>query len=70
MNQGHSTEVSQVGSLEEKSNISGSFGHGTQTVHFGRFLSQLFFEAYYTPFPSLKTNLKFQTNRISRFFEV
>jgi len=68
MNQGHPAEVSQVGSLEEKSNVSGSFGHGMQTVHFGRFLPQALFETYYTPFPSKNTNLKSQNNRFSRIF--
>jgi len=69
MNQGHSAEVRQMGSLEEKSDISGSFGHGMQTVHFGRFLSQGLFETYYTPFSSENINLKSQNNRFSRIFE-
>jgi len=56
MNQGHPAEVSQVGSLEEKSNVSGSFGHGTQTSHLVRFLSQEFYRAYYTLFSSENTN--------------
>ena len=70
VNQSHPTEVRQVGSLEEKSDISGSFGHGTQTVHLGRFLSQILFEAYYTRLSSENKNLKSGNHRVSRIFEV
>ncbi len=70
MNQTHPTEVRQVGPLEEKSDVSGSFGHEMQTVHFGRFLSQGSFEAYYTRLSSENINSKSQNHRIARFFEV
>ena len=62
VNQQHSCEVSQVTSLEENLNISGSFGHGTQTVHFGRFLSQIGLESYYPRLSSVNTNLKYIQN--------
>src|SRR3989338_6844949 len=58
MNQEHSTVMSQVASSEENLDISTTFWHGTQTVHFGRFLSQKFYTPYYTSFSSENPNLK------------
>ena len=69
VNQGHSTEVSQMGPLEEKLNIAGSFGHGTQTSHLVYFLSQRYFVAYYTFVSSIKSNFQKSKSSISRFFE-
>ena len=55
VNQQHSSEVSQVTSLEENLDISGSFGHGMQTSHLVYFLSQKYFAAYYTLASSIKS---------------
>jgi hypothetical protein len=57
VNQSHSAKVRQVGSLEEKSNISGAFWHGTQTSHLVYFLSQWILLAYYTLTSSIKTTV-------------
>jgi hypothetical protein len=70
MNQKHPSEVSQMASSEENLDISATFGHGTQPSHLVHFLSQEFYTAYYTLFPSKNTNLKSRNNRISRIFEV
>jgi len=69
VNQEHSTVVRQMASPEENFDISSSFWHNTQTVHFGRFLCGKFYKPYYTLFPSKNTNLNLQNNRISRIFE-
>jgi hypothetical protein len=69
VDQEHPTEVCQVAAPEENFDFAGPFWHNTQTVHFGRFLCGRFYGTYYIVSSSLKSNLKPQNNRISRFFE-
>ncbi len=69
VNQEHSTVMRQVAAVEENFDISGSFGHNTQTVHFGRFLCEEFYKPCYTPFSSKNTNIKLQNNWFLRIFE-
>jgi hypothetical protein len=56
LDQPHSTEVREVGSLEGKTNFSGSLWHVAQNVHLGRFLPQTIALSHYTFSSSVNHN--------------